>query len=271
MINSQEIPPSMDPETEKMWRENLLNGIPEEVLARRFFRYLPSNPRCKYCYAPFEGVGGSLVKLFLHKQPSSHNPLICNVCENHAKSSPGGAEIEMSMLFADVRGSTSLAEKMSPSAFSQLINRFYNMSIDVLSHSGAMIDRLVGDEMIGYFLPGFAGKDHAALAVEAAKRLMHAAGYTSRRDPWIPLGIGVHTGVAFYGAVGRKNGIIDLTALGDAVNITARIASQAQEGEILVSDSTYTAAHLSDIDSGTRSLDLKGKSQPVTVHSLHAG
>jgi len=71
----------------------------------------------------------------------------------------GGTEIEITMLFADVRGSTTLAEGMTPAEFRNLINRFYKASSTELIRSEAMIDRLVGDELVGYFVPGIAGSN----------------------------------------------------------------------------------------------------------------
>jgi len=93
---------------------------------RQIFRILPHDPRCKFCNAPFQGVGGMIVRALFGKQRSDLNPRFCNLCEKASREFPGGAEVEMSMLFADVRGSTALSEKMSPTEFSGLINRFYS-------------------------------------------------------------------------------------------------------------------------------------------------
>src|SRR5262249_55990662 len=155
---------------------------------------------------------------------SNKNPNVCNHCEQFALKNPGGAEIELSMLFADVRGSTSLAEKMSPSEFSQLLNRFYRVANKVFVRTDAMIDKLVGDEVIGLYIPGLAGKDHARLAIQAAQELLHETGHSGSGEPWLPVGVGVHTGTAFVGAVGSADAFTDFTALGDNVNITARLA-----------------------------------------------
>jgi len=141
------------------------------------------------------------------------------------------------MLFADVRGSTTMAERMSGEEFSRIMNRFYASATDVLIRSDAMIDKLVGDEVIGLFLPLFSGRQHARRAVQAARELLRASGNGDVGGPWIPVGIGVHTGVAYVGTVkGAQNTVTDFTALGDSVNITARLASAAGVGEALVSD-----------------------------------
>ena len=83
------------------------------------------DPRCKFCNAPFQGIGATVVRLLFGKQRSALNPRYCNLCEIASREFPGGAEVEMSMLFIDIRGSMALSEKMSPTEFSHLINRFY--------------------------------------------------------------------------------------------------------------------------------------------------
>ena len=88
---------------EDTWRGYLERG--DELLyrsQRRLFRWLPTDPRCKFCNAPFRGVGAILVRAAFAKRPSMMNPQICNVCEDFASKNQGGVEIELSMLFADV-------------------------------------------------------------------------------------------------------------------------------------------------------------------------
>src|SRR3990172_11025682 len=96
-----------------------------------------------------------------------------DICQKH----PGGAEIELSMLFVDVRGSTSITEGMGAAEFSRLMNRFYAAVTQVLIGSDAFIDKLVGDEVIALYLPIFAGKEHARRAVEAAQDVLRATGH----------------------------------------------------------------------------------------------
>jgi adenylate cyclase len=175
----------------------------------------------------------------------------------------------MTLLFADVRGSTAAGEMMSPLQFSQLINRFYETATRVLVNADAWIDKLVGDEVIGFFFP-YIG-EHARPAVEAARELLRATGHGEAEGPWLPVGAGVHTGVAYVGVVGSKDTVSDVTALGDAVNVTARLASLARAGEILVSDAAYAAAGLDEEPHEHRQADLKGRAEPVGVHVLRVG
>ena len=254
---------------EEVWRTYLTTGThPIESRLRRLFGILPTNPRCKTCYAPFQGIGAPFMRMFFGKRPSKMNPRLCNACEEFANKFQGGAEIELSLLFADVRGSTPLAESMSASEFSKLINRFYKEVTDVLVRRDVLIDKLIGDQVTGMFVPGFAGEEHARSAVEAAQEILSVTGHGDRDGPWIPLGAGVHTGVAYVGSVGSKEGLTDITVLGDVANTGARLSSKARTGEILISEATYAAAELNFGDLEKRDLDLKGKSEKVKVHVL---
>lgn len=258
-----------DAMVESLWRTYLTTGeFEKERRQRHFFRLLPGSPRCKSCYAPFEGAGSLVVKLAYGKKPSNLNPQLCNACEQFASEYQGGAEIELSLLFADVRGSTNLAEGMSPKEYSQLINRFYNTATQIMVRTDALIDKIIGDQVAGIYVPGFAGPNHERRAIEAAQELLRATGHAGDEKPWIPIGAGVHTGTAFVGSVGSKGGVSDITVLGDAANTTARLASSALIGEILISETTYEASGLDFGQIEKRSLELKGKSFPVPVHVL---
>jgi adenylate cyclase len=158
---------------------------------------------------------------------------------------------------------------MSAAEFSDLMNRFYGVATDVLIKTDAFIDKLIGDEVMAVYLPLFAGKQSARLAVQAAQELLHVTGHGDPDGPWLPVGVGVHTGLAYFGTVtGVEGTLSDFTALGDNVNITARLASSAGPGEALVSDAAYAAARLDLGHLEQRQLELKGKSEPVSVRVL---
>jgi len=251
---------------EELWRKYLTTGeFAKETRQRKFFRMLPGSPRCKNCYAPFQGAGSRVVSLLYGKKPSNLNPQLCNVCEVFAQEYQGGAEVELSLLFVDVRGSTSLAEEMTTTEYSRLINRFYKTATHVMVHSDALIDKIIGDQAAGIYVPGFAGKDHARKAVEAGLEILRGVGYGTSSGPWIPLGAGVHNGNAFVGALGSDEGTIDITVLGDTPNTAARLSSKAGEGELLISEPACASAGIDCSRLEKRSLELKGKSEPVDV------
>ena len=132
--------------------------------------------------------------------------------------------------------------------------------------SDALVDKLIGDEVTGLYVPGLAGSDHARVALEAAKLLLTATGHSDPEGPWVPVGAGVHTGQAFVGAVGSEQGLTDITTLGDAPNTASRLAGSAAAGEVLISEDAALAAGLDTSDLERRSLELKGKVEPFVVH-----
>ena len=205
----------------------------------------------------------------LGKFPSSKNPNMCTTCFRFMEANHGGAEIDCSLLFADIRGSTTLAEGMSATAFRLLLDRFYAVaSATVFSHDGS-VDKFVGDELVALYFPLLSGPNHMGRAIDTAKALLVATGHEDPAGPWVPLGAGVHTGRAWVGAIG-DDAHTELTAVGDTVNTTARLAAAAGAGEILVSTEAARAAGL-DGDLQRRTLDLKGKSAPFEVVVLAVG
>ena len=234
---------------------------------RRFYAALPTEPRCKFCASPFAGFGGRLVRL-IGKRPSTITPYLCLACENRAREQGGGTETRAAFVFADIRGSTPLAEQMDAREFSLLVDRFYRVATETLVRADGFIEKLAGDEVTAGFFPGFAGEGYVAKAVAGARQLLEATGHSDSAGPWVPIGVGVHSGKAFARYVGGESGTTAYAILGDDVNVAARITAWAAAGEILVSETATAAAGLSPDDFEARSLDLKGKSEPIQVRVL---
>jgi class 3 adenylate cyclase len=255
-----------------MWYKILTGGDPITRQWRALHGLIPSNPRCVSCYTPFGGIGGALARIGIYgSRPSGKNPRFCTACDAFNLKFPGGAEVMLTMLFVDVRGSTTIAEKMNPAEFSLLMNRFYEATINVLVKADAFIDKLVGDEVTALFIPGYAGKEHPRRAVEAGQAILRVTGHGEPEGPWIPVGVGIHTGPAWVGSIAGASGAAsDFTALGDNVNIAARLASMAREGEVFISEATARDAQMNIQELEKRELDLKGKSKPITVMVLKA-
>jgi adenylate cyclase len=255
-----------EPSPEQMWRMVLTGADPGLARRRRFRKSIPSSPRCKMCAAPFGGPGGRIMSLFGHA-PWPKNPKYCTDCFHGLRKRHGGAEVECSLLFADVRGSTPLAEQVGPAEFRRQMGRFFDAASGVLFDHNAIVDKFVGDEVIGIFVPAFAGAEHARAAVDAAQQLIQVTGHGSKGGPWVPVGVGVNTGIAFVGSVGEGLDA-ELTAMGDVVNVTARLASEAGAGEILVTAPAASASGLALGGAERRSLQLKGKSERTEVFVL---
>ena len=235
---------------------------------RRFWRMLPSAPRCKICTSPFGPPVGPVLRL-IGKGRWPGNPKYCGGCFRDLYRHREGAEVECTLFFADIRGSTRLAESMPPSEFRELLDRFYATAAEVLVRHEAVVDKFVGDEVVGIFIPALSGELHARRAIDAGIDLLRAADH-SDGDPWVPIGIGVNTGTAYVGAVGTAEHV-EFTALGDAVNVTARLASAAGAGELLITESAARAAQFAAAGLAHRRLELRGKTSATEVIVLSVG
>src|SRR6185437_13002886 len=250
-------PPMPEPGSAE-WQKILLDGHRSMNGARHFWRAVPSAPRCKVCSSPFGVVGGAVVTR-IGWAPSRKNPNLCARCCDQMP--PGGAEVDVAVLFADVRGSTALGERIGASEFAKLLNRFYATATEVILRHDGLIDKLIGDEAMALFIPGVAGPDYRRRALAAGRELLEAVGYGSPAGPWIPVGVGLNAGQAFVGNVGTA--VVDFTALGDAVNVAARLQGSAREGQLVVS-----ADLLEDLDeelprAERREMDARGRDETV--------
>jgi adenylate cyclase len=233
---------------------------------RRAFRHVPTSPRYKLCAAPFAGVGGAVLRhVGFGRFPG--NPAMCTNCITQwRKEGVVGAEIPVTLPFADVRGSTGIAERIRPAEFRAFLDGFYRIGTEVILRHDGIVDKLVGDEVIGLFFGGISGPDHAAAAVAAAVELVSRAGRDDASPTGaIPIGAGVHTGEAYVGTTRPAGAVEDFTALGDVVNSTARLASTASEGELLVSVAAAQAANHAIDGLERRTLEVRGRHEPVAV------
>jgi adenylate cyclase len=254
-----------DGDNEAFWRDFLTHGDPGEQQKRRLFKRIPRSPRCRLCAAPFAGPGATLMRAFGRRQ-ATQNPTVCSVCFTFVSAHHGGAEIPITMLFADIRGSTTLAEGMTAGEYRGLLDRFYAVATEVVFDNDGTVDKFVGDELVAFFIPLLSGTEHARQGVAAGRDLLRATGHADAGGPWVPIGAGVHTATTWFGAVGQPPHV-ELTALGDPVNTTARLASVAVAGEMLVTTAAATAAGL-DPELPRRHLELKGKHDLTEVVTL---
>ena len=239
------------------WQALLIDGYEPMKKAQRIFRRLPHDPRCKLCQNPFAGVGGKFLGL-LGRKPSRKNPNLCQYCFDHLPS--GGIEIDVGVVFADVRSSTALGEHSTATEFAGRLNEFYATATEVLIRHDGLVDKLIGDEVMGLFVAGLAGADYRRNAARAALDLAAAA-----HD--LPVGVAANAGIAFVGNVGSGT-VMDFTALGDAINVGARLQSHASPGEVVLAADLY--ALVSDEHPGARHerVDVRGREEPVDVAVL---
>jgi len=255
----------------------LFASQPGNRLIKRMLRSLPSSPRCGYCGAPFRGAGSRVLGP-LGYRPSRKNPNLCATCIELAP--PGGMTMEAGVLFADLRGFTTLSEHTDPAQTSALLRRFYACAEKVLFPE-ALIDKLIGDEVMALYVPPFLfpelhGNDElddghraelATIMLAHARALLARVGYGSPEGPFLEVGVGLDFGEVFIGNIGDE-AVHDFTAIGDVVNTASRLQGHAAGGEIVIS--ARLAAHLETPLGAAEPLALKGKAAPVLAHRVAA-
>jgi adenylate cyclase len=255
---------------ESYWR---YAAQPRIRIVKRGLRALPSTPRCGYCGAPFAGLGGWLVRR-LGYRPSRKNPNLCATCVELAP--PGGMTAEVGVLFAALRGFTEASERRAPSEVSADLRRFYAHAEKTLFPE-ALIDKLIGDEVMALYLPPFVAPEvadvhdesvHRRIAevmVDHARELLERVGYGGGGEPEFEVGIGLDFGEVFIGNIGDA-AVHDFTAVGDVVNTAARLQGRAAGGEVVMS--ARLARLLPEPIGESEQAVVKGKRKPVEVRRI---
>ena len=200
--------------------------------------------------------------------PTKSNPLLCNACFGQLRKHPGGAEIEISVLFADIRGSTGIAERTSAGSSDDSSRSTISARRRRSIRSDGIIDKFLGDGIMALFIPVMSGPMHARRAVDAGEALLRAVVDPQLVAGGVRVGAGVHTGPAFVGTVGSDEKL-DFTALGDTVNVAARLGSDAGAGELLVTATAWQAAGREG-DVVRRGNTVKGRAERLEVVVLGA-
>jgi adenylate cyclase len=258
-----------DQQRSERWQRMLTGSDPSLPRLRRAWRMLPAGPRCKMCAAPFHGVGRIVTKVVSHGQ-SEKNPLMCNLCFSSLRDHVGGADIELSVLFADVRGSTGLAERLGAATFRAHLQRMYRMAHKAVERHDGLVDKFLGDGVMALFLPVLTGEDHPGRAIRAATDLIHAVESSELPAAGVRVGAGVHSGPAFVGVIGSGERL-DFTALGDTVNVAARLGGVARPGELLVSAAGWDHAPRDRIPDERGPIAVQGRTEPLEVVRVRLG
>lgn len=232
----------------------------------RVMRRLPAEPRCRLCHAPYGGIGGKIMRRFGFG-PSRKNPTLCNTCFERAPL--GGVDMEIGVLFADVRGFTSLAERTSTDQLAQLLNRFYAAASEVLTRS-ALIDKFVGDQVMALYLPQLLSEPWEDELVRDARDLLLSVGYGTALGPWLKLGVGLDIGRAYVGNVGAGE-VKDFTAVGDVVNTASRLQSAADGGQVVLSERLFQRLVARPGNATATTLALKGKQETEAARVIDFG
>ena len=157
-----------------------------------------------------------------------------------------------------------MAENMPSEEVTRLLNRFYAVATDVLLKQDALVDKLMGDDVMALFLTGVTGPGCFAKMASAAEGILQGVGFGSAESAWLPVGVGLDFGLAFVGNVGAGD-VKDFTAIGDVVNTAARLQAEARGGQIVMSDRVYQEVSSRYRDARAVQLGLKGKSGPTAA------
>ena len=232
-------------------------------LGRRLFAAIPGHSRCFFCNVPFDGALGGTLRILGYGQ-SRKNAHLCARCLEAAPA--GGAVIPVSVLFADVRGYTSMTERATSIEVTALLQRFYAAASGALLHHEAVLGQIAGDEVMAMFVPGLAGAGYRGSAVAAGRSLLQAMGYAPAGKNWLDVGVGVSSGEEYVGNVGG-GGFKDFTAIGDVTNTAARLQAHAS-GDMIIDALTYEAVADRFPDAERCEFQLKGKELPVVAFRI---
>lgn len=271
LVVSHETAPATPPPDERSeyWTK-LLAGTDSGLNSfQRALRRLPAPPRCKLCQAPFNGPYAPFLR-FLGFRRWALNQQICKFCVRDLEKHSGGAEIAVSLLYVDIRGSTQLAEETNPREFTEGLRRYLAVVGGDVDAEQGVIDHMAGDGVMAMWIPAFVGRVHPHSALKAAIQIARDVSAAVDEGVGFPAGAGVHTGVAYVGVVGEP-GSRDFTVLGDTANTVARLSAAAGAGEVVISQAVVEEAGIDSSTLDHRLLDLKGKAEPFDAWVWRVG
>jgi len=184
----------------------------------------------------------------------------------------GGTNSFITALFSDIRGFTSMSERLTPQDVVQILNEYFaDMTPIVFEHQG-LLDKFMGDGLMALFGVPYAREDAASNAVIAAiemqRRMIRVnEDLTALGLSEIAIGIGINTGTATVGYIGSRDRT-DYTAIGDTVNLAARLEKQAGAGQIIISRFTFEALSQEFPVRPCDQIRVKGKAEPVQIYEV---
>ena len=222
-------------------------------------------PQCVICGTALSGPLGAVFRVAGISR-SSRNPNLCNRCNTHTEE---GRLVELTVLFADMTSFTELTHELGPERTHEVVDAFLKMATYVLVKHGAFIDKYIGDAIMAFFNAPIRYQDHAARAVAAALEIQaEMPALAERFGLDLRAGIGIAAGWARVGRLGSGDGK-DYTAIGDVVNLAARLEGQARAGEIVVDGGVFGQVADHFPQAPEQALKLKGFPEPVASYRLN--
>ena len=253
---------------EELWQTIFGVGHPDLLKQQWLHKKLPQKPRCRLCLVPFKGLGGWFMRR-KGKAPNSRNPNFCNACDKFLEAFPGGAEVDMSILYVDIRHSTEYSQNHKTADVSQRINTFLSEATNIITSNDGFVMAFYGDCVVAAWPPGFSGKDHAAKAFKTAQQLVRDKNMVDSQGDMIPIGVGIHTGPVYIGTVSAMQGSFrDVSIFGSAVNLAARLAAHATARQALGTRENLESAGKRSDELKFETVELKGFENPVEVYNI---
>ena len=205
-------------------------------------------------------------------------PLVEQIMKDKGSLSLGGEQKIITIIFADIRGFTTMSEKMRPADVVELLNSYFTIQTEEIFKEGGTLDKYVGDAIMAVFGAPIEFEDHALRAVRAALGMQR--GLAQFKKNWMgkgesmdkviegfQIGIGINTGPAIAGNIGSEKRM-EYTVIGDTVNTSSRLEGVARKGEIIISSSTYAVIQDQIEVKALAPVKLKGKSEPLQVYEV---
>ena len=195
--------------------------------------------------------------------------IVDKLLENEDSLNLGGTESEITILFSDIRGFTSMSEKLSPTEIVKLLNKYFKSMIDVVFKYNGTLDKIVGDELMVLYGVPLKSENDTDNAIKTAIKMFQSLDKFNERiinEGYKPfkIGIGINKGKAVSGNIGSEQQM-NYTVIGDTINLGARLCSHAKSGEILISSSVKGVISDDYAFKKIPSIEVKGKSKPIEV------
>ena len=233
---------------------------------------------CKGCWhqmhmpVPLRGIASVPFRAF-GIRPSRMNPNTCTICEMMFTRVMRARKvnIDVSVLFADLRGYTTLSQNLPEDRIARMLDLFYDVCAEAIWDNDGLLNKTIGDAVMAVFNFPIPQADHAARAVEAAReiqrrsRRQHNEQLAELDGGTLGIGIGIDSGTVSFGEFGRSHR--DLTAIGNVVNTAARAQAAADGGQILVTSAVRDRMAPALADASGRQYMLKGLAEPVQLYA----
>ena len=243
----------------------LLHGLRGGGAPQRVIATLPDGRRAtlRASLGPVRDTSGATTGLLLILDEVASGPAL-PVAPPVSLIGVGGERRTLSILHADVRGFTSIAERMDPGKLTVLLLRYHEAAARALREAGATVDRFVGDAVLAFWNAPVDQADHARRAIRGALAMLSS---TDELGGDMRYGVGLHLGEALVGDLGNAE-LRQYTAIGDAVNVAARLQGHAEAGSVVCSTTLLDAAGPGVRAVSLGALALKGRSSSVDSHRV---